>query len=33
MTQALRNRFLPMAIAIFITALGSVPLFFLDESS
>ena len=33
MTQALRNRFLPMAIAIVIIISGSVPLFFLDESS
>jgi len=30
MMQALRNRFLPMAIAILITAAGSVPLFFLS---
>lgn len=33
MLQKLRNRFLPMFIAIIITAAGSIPLFFLDESS
>jgi Na+/melibiose symporter-like transporter len=30
MTQALRNRFLPMAFAILIIIVGSVPLFFLN---
>ncbi len=33
LTQILRNRFLPMALAILITSLGSAPLFFLDEST
>ena len=33
LTQALRNRFLPMAIAIIITAAGSVPLFFLTKET
>ena len=33
MILGLRNRFIPMAIAIMITTIGSVPLFFLDKNS
>jgi Na+/melibiose symporter-like transporter len=33
MIKGLRNRFIPMALAILITIIGSAPLFFLDKNS